>query len=337
MSILRGEDLIIGVGVENPSARGTLVVPQAFISGRSPAGVTVEVTKALLKETRASGIASQGSVVVQRKASGPLEFNLRSETIGYLLKSLLGKCTTTTVLSSVKSHKFEVLPNDPQHPTLSLALSQPGAFQDYAYKTAIVTKLEIKTPVDDLVNATADFIASDEEEHAAYTPSLADTDYYFRPQDVSIKLATNVAGLAAASAINVKEFSLVVNNNGKPQQHIGSATPTDNIAGLKEISGELMIDYENDTYHDIYKDGTYKAMEITLERTDVDFDVSHNHPKIVITLAKVSIEQSAPDRPLDDIVKDKLSFLAHYDADEAEAINIVVQNTVADYDYDVIS
>jgi hypothetical protein len=336
MSLLRGEDLNIGIGIENPSARGTLVDPQAFIPGRTPTGINVEVVKTLIKETKASGVSSQGSVVVQRKASGSLEFNLRSESIGYLLKSLLGKCTTTVVSGSVKSHKFEVLPNNPQFPTVSLALAQAGSFQDYAYKNALVKSLEIKTPVDDLVNATVEFIASDEEEHAAHTVAFNDTDYHFRPQDVSIKIAADKTALAAASAINVKEFSVSQNNNGKAQQHIGSVTPTDNIAGLLEIAGEMVLDYEGKTYHDLFKNGTYQALEITLERTDITYSASY-HPKIVITLAKVSIEQSSPDRPIDDIVKDKLSFVAHYDADESEAINITVQNTVADYDYDVVS
>ena len=234
------------------------------------------------------------------------------------------------------SHLFEVLPNNPQFPTISIALAQAGSFQDYAYKNALVKQLEIKTPVDDLVNATVEFIASDEEEHAAHSVSFADTDYHFRPQDVSIKIAADVASLAAASAINVKEFGATINNNGKGQQHIGSVIPTDNIAGLIEITGDLVLDYQDDTYHDLYKDGTYKAMQITLERSDITYSGSY-HPKIVITLAKVSFEQSSPDRPIDDIVKDKLSFVAHYDADESEAVNITIQNTVADYDYDAVS
>jgi len=332
---LRGEEINIGFGVEE--TRGVAVVPQVFVPGRTPTGMRVDVKKTLLKETKGTGIASQGSVVTQRSASGALEFNVRSESLGYLLKPLMGKCTTTTVLGTVKSHKFEVLQNNPQNPTITAVLAQAGAFQDYVYKGALAKQLEIKTPVDDLVQGTVQLIARDEEEHAAYTPTFNLTDYFFRPQDVSIKLAADVDGLAAATAIGVKEFSFSYNNNGKAQNTLGSVTPTDIIAGVSEIGGEMVLDYEDDTYHDIYKDGTYKAMQITLERADIDLDVAHNHPKIVITLAKVSVETLNADRPIDDIVKDKLSFVAHYDETEAEAINVVIQNTVADYLFDVIS
>ena len=332
MSLLKGEDLNLGVGMEDPASRGTLVTPQGWIPARTPTGINVEVIKALIKETKASGIMSQGSEVVQRKASGSLEFNLRSELIGYILKSLIGKCTTAPVYGSVNSHTFEILANNPQFPSLSLGLSQPGQ-QDYGYNGALVKSLEIRTPVDDLVNATIEFEARDEAEASDYTPAFVDTDYLFRPYDVEIKLAANIAGLSGANAINMKEFSLAIKNNGRAQQNIGTITPTDLIANLLEIDGSMMIDYEGDTYHDYFKDGTYRAMQITLTRSDIDLEGGYN-PSIIIQLAKVSFESSNPDRPIDDIVRDSLNFIAHYSDDDSEAINIVVQNTIEDYDND---
>ena len=122
----------------------------------------------------------------------------------------------------------------------------------------------------------------------------------------------------------------MINNNGRTQQNIGSITPTDIIANLLEITGSLTLDYEGDTYHDIYKDGTYKAVQITLTRSDIDLEGGYS-PEIVIQLAKVSFEASNPDRPIDDIVRDSFNFVAHYSDSDSEAINITVQNTIADY------
>ncbi len=336
MALLRGEDLNVGVGVENPSARGVNVVAQKWVPGRSPTGITVEVIKSLLKETKASGVMSQGSNVMQRRASGPLEFNVRSESIGYWLKSLLGKSTPSVVAGSVNDHLFEVLINNPQFPTLTVLLSQP-LHQDYEFPGALCKSIEFRTPVDDLVNATVEIVAFDQEESGdTETPTFDATDYIFRPYDVEIKLATNLAGLAAASAINVKEFSVAIANNGREQQHIGSVIPTDTIAGLIEIAGNLVLDYEDDTYNDLHVAGTYKAMQIKMTRSDIDIGGGSN-PTITIQLAKVSFEASSPDRPIDDIVRDSLDFTAHYSDDDSEAINIVVRNTVDDYDYDVVT
>jgi len=336
MALIRGEDLNVGVGVENPSTRGINVVAQKWVPGRAPAGVNVEVVKTLIKETKASGIMSQGSEVVQRKAIGGLEFNVKSESIGYFLKSLLGKCTTSVVAGSVNSHLFEILLNSPQFPTLTMLLSQPD-HQDYEYPGALIKSLEIRTPVDDLANGTLEMVAWDEEESGeTQTPTFASTDYIFRNYDVEIKIAANLAGLAAAEALATKEFSLNIANNGKENQPIGSITPTDTLAGLLEIGGNIVLDYEDDTYHDLYMAGTYRAMQITLTRSDIDIGGGSN-PTITIQLARVSFETSNPDRPIDDIVKDGFTILAHYSDTDSEAINITVVNTVEDYDYDVQS
>jgi hypothetical protein len=336
VSILRGEDLNIGIGLEGSGGRGVLVDPQAFVPGRTPTGVMLEVKKALLKETRASGVASQGSEVVAKQVVGNLEFNLKSETIGYLLKSLLGKLTTTTSEGTAKKHLFELAVCDPQFPTLSLALSQCGAFQDYGYNGVLVKSLEIKTPVDDLVNATAEFVGMDEAEQTAVSVAFEDTDYSFRPGDVSIKIADDVAGLSSAVAVDAREFSILINNNARSQFALGSVAPTDSIAGLLDVSGELTLDYENSDYHDIYVAGSYKAVQIIMERADITIGTT-KHPKLTITLPKVSIEKNEQDRPLDDLVKDKLSFVAHYDTDEAQAIKVELINEIAEYEAEAIS
>ena len=45
MAYLRGEDINIGVGMENPSNRGTIVAPQVWIPGRTPTGIVPIIEK----------------------------------------------------------------------------------------------------------------------------------------------------------------------------------------------------------------------------------------------------------------------------------------------------
>lgn len=329
MSYLKGEDINIGIGMEDPAARGVFVTPQNFIPGRTPTGINADIVKALMKETMGSGMASQGAEVVQRKALGDLEFNVRNESIGYILKSLLGKCVSTVKETTAYDHVLTVLTGDAQYPSLSLALSQLG-FQHYAYNGALATKLSIKTPVDDLVNATAEFIALDEAEHADFTPAFQADDYIYRPQDITIKLATNLAGLDAANAINVKEFSIDLSNAGKPQHCLGSVSPSDNLAGILEAVGNMILDYADDTYHDLVKNGTYQAMRIELQRSDITIGAT-SHPTIRIDLSRVSFDSNNPDRPIDDVVKDNLSFTAHGTIDSSEPIEITITNEMVDY------
>lgn len=333
MPYLLGESVNLGVGGESAAARGTGVTPSIWIPARTPSGIRVVQDKTLLRETRASGVMSYASEVVEKRAEGDLEFNLRVNSIGWILQSLFGSSASVAKSApnaSVYDHTFSVLINSPQHPTLTLGLRQPG-IQDYEYPMATVNSLEIRTPVNDLVNATAGFIAKTENEHSAYTVSFSDTvDRYFRNQDVTIKLAANVAALSGASALGVKEFSLSVNNNARPNRNVGSSTPSDILALLMEITGSMTLDYTAKTNHDAFIAGTYQAMSITFTRSDVTIGSSAN-PTLVITLPKVSFEDLTPDRPLDDIATENIGFTAHYDSTAAYAIQAVLSNTLTTY------
>lgn len=332
MPYLLGENVNLGIGGESAAARGVAVAPSIFLPGRTPTGIRPVIEKSLLKETTGSGVMSQGSEIVGKRVEGDLEFNVKAQSIGWILRSLLGSSSSVAKTggnTSVYDHTFSLLTGNPQHPTLTLALSQLGA-QDYAYNGAVATSLELRTPISDLVNATASFIARNETAVSDYTLAFSSNDVAFRMQDVVIKFATNLAGLDAAPALGVKDFSLSINGNARPDMNIGSLTPADVISLLMEIGGSVMLDYKDSTYHDLYIAGTYRAMRIEMTRSDVTIGASAN-PKLVIDLPKVSFEDLEPDRPLDDVVKENISFTAHYDTTSAKAITATLTNLLTTY------
>lgn len=326
---LLGETINIGVGPE--VARGTAVAPVRWIPGRTPTGVRPLTEKVLIRETKYTRFNSQGSEITQLRAEGDLEMNVRNGSIAYLFASLLGDVETAPAdgESEVYVHTIGVLANNPQHPSLTLALAQ-GAHQHYRYPLAVVTQVEIRTPVDDLVNATASFVAQKEDEPGApYTPSFESDDHIFRGHDVTVKIADDVAGLGAAQAMKLKEFSVSISNNGRPNQNIGSVNPDDVFALVFEVAGSMRIDREGETYHDIYVANTSKAMQIEMVRDDITLG-SGESPRITITLPKVTFENLTPDRPIDDIASDSIEFMAHYDDDEAYGIEVEVVNEIED-------
>lgn len=330
MSFLLGENVNIGVGFQDD--REVAVAPQAWLPARTPTGVGPALEKTLVKETRGNRMSSEGSVITQARAEGDLEFNIRNGSIGYILKSLLGG-----VVSAVKGgetvvyeHDFTIDVDSPQHPALTIALSQLSQ-QCYEYLNALVTSLEISTPVDDLATGNASMLAKSEAEHAAYTPAFADNDYYFRNHDITFKIADDVAGLATADELKVKEFSLSINNNGRVNQNISDYNPDEVLGLLFEITGSMSLDYTGKDYHDIFTSGAYKAMEIKMVRSDITIGTSSN-PEITITLPKVSFENYSADRPIDDIVMENFDFTCHYDDDAANGISINVVNEVEDYE-----
>jgi len=261
------------------------------------------------------------------------------QSIGYILKSLLG-----SVASEVKSgetivyeHTFNVLAENPEHPSLTIAASQPGG-TDYKYALAIASMLSLEISPDDLVRATASFIAASEAAKTGgeYVPAFSADDVFFRHQDITLKLAANVAGLGAATPIKVKSFKLDIPNGARVDQNVSELNPGNVLATAFEIKGSFELDYQNEDLHDAFVDGDYQALQISIARADLTIGDTSN-PSLVITLPRISIEGWTPNRPIDDIVREQIEFTAHYDASEAKAITAVLTNKVADYDAEVES
>lgn len=329
MSVLMGENVTLGVGLE--STRGTAVAPAYWIPARSPSGIRPIVEKAIIREARGTGVTSQASEIVRQRAEGDVQFNVRTTGIGYLLKSLFGSVGTVSSLGSY-THTFNIDALSAQHPSLTLGLAQPGQ-QDYRYPLGVVSQLEINTPIDDLVNATAAFIASKEEAVADYTPTFVDTnDVYFRNHDITFKIAANVAGLGAATPICIKESSLTIAMNTRPNNCVGASVPVDILSLLAEITGNFTIDYDGTTHRDNYVDGNFRALQIEMVRDDLAvLGTSTNYHTLRFVFPKVSFEEYTPERPIDDIVTEALSYTAHYDSVAGYAARAILINATASY------
>jgi hypothetical protein len=328
--MIRGEDILFGVGAE--TTKGTAVAPSIWIPGRSAVSAGSRVNKVPVKETRATKMPSIGSEIVQKSGGGALDFNARVISLGYILKSLLGSVSSGAVASQAGAydHVFTLLANEPEHPTLTGALSQPGAAQDYEFVRMLVTALTLNWPIDDLLNGSFEFVAESEAAHAAYTPSFGTADHYFRPQDTTVKLAANLAGLAGATAMKVREASLDISNSGRMLQHLGDVEGDAAIVGDLEVTGDFSVDYADATLHDVFTANTYKALSIKSERTDVTIGVS-TFPSITIELPRITFESYDADRPIDDIVSEGIGFAAHYSISDSLGIRITLRNTQANY------
>lgn len=332
--ILRGEDVVIGVGGEG--TRGTGVMPQAFIPGRTPSGIAPVLEKTAIRETRGTKVASHASEITQKRAEGDLEFNLRVESIGYILKSLFGQVASVAKAApntSVYDHTFSILPNDPEHPSITVGLSQGGTLPDYEYSLALVSALTLEMTPDDLIKATISMLASKETEKAGgyYTPAFASTDLYFRHQDITVKIAANVAGLGAATAMKLKNMKIEIPNGARVDQNISELNPGNVLATTFEPKGSFELDYQNEDLHDVFVGGTYKAMQISISRADSTIG-SSAHPGLVITFPKISFEKWQPNRPIDDVVREAIDFVAHYDETTSKAVDAVLTNLIPDYD-----
>jgi hypothetical protein len=322
MTFVFGEKVNIGLG-------GSASNPAIWVPGRTPTGFKPVIGKTMIRETRGGRAASQASEIVRKHAEGPLEFNVRSNSMHYILRSLLGSAAGSLKggESAVYDYEYRVT-DSPIHRYNPLALAS-GAFKSYHYPKGFVKSLELRTPVSDVVNATVQMQATTEEEReSAYSPAFTDDDFLFRNHEVTIKLAADVDGLAAAPELKVKEFSNTINNNGRGNQTIGNLTDDDILGMIFDVSGNMVLDCEGETIRDIYTGGVYRALQITLERNTTIGEASK--PKYVFTYPRISIENWTPDRPMDDIIKDNIEFIAHWDEDEGGQIFVDGVNEIAE-------
>lgn len=327
-TITRGESIALGVAVE--ATRGTFAEPQDFIRLREPAGLQNITEKVDIKEATGSGIDTQGQEIIKSKVEGPLSFNLRFRTVGYLLKSLLGSTTPSTEAgeTAVYRHTFTLDPTVLQ-PALSFALAK-GDLDHKAVNGAVVSTLSLNFPLEDVINGEATVMGRSEADHADFTPAFPEDDYLAPRHFMTIKVAANVAGLGAAPAIPITGASIALDRQTREKMVVSSLSPADFIARLLNITGSFTWEKSADTYRDLAVDNTPQALQISIVNTAQEIGVNSN-PAMTITLPKVTFSHNE-NRTLDDVVTEQIDFKGHFDETEAKAITISLVNEKEDYD-----
>lgn len=328
MTLVRGESIAMGVGVEG--TRGTFAAAQDYMRTREPVTAQTVVDKVDIRETKVTGLNTQGQEVVREAVEGEAQFNMRYRTIGYILKSLLGGVSSATEAgeSAVYRHTFTLDPAVLQ-PTLSLSLARG----DHPHKQvlgAIISSLSLNFPVDDVVNGTASIMGREEVDTSDFTPAFASDDYLAPHQMVTVKVASDVSGLSGASALVLTSSEVEINRESSEKRSISSVHPVDHKAGLLQVTGTLDFEKEDDTYRDLAISNASRALQFSVINTAKTIGSAAN-PEVTITLPNVTFTTSE-ERPIDNVVTEQLSFTAHYDDSEASGITVSLVNEKENYD-----
>lgn len=327
MTLVRGEEYAIGVGVE--STRGTAVAPQDWVRSREPGTIEEVVEKVDIKETGGTGVATRGQVVTMRKVEGDLPLNLRFRTIGYFLKSLLGGVASATEAGETVVYRHTItLDRNVLQPTLTLAAAR-GDFDHKNIAGAVVTKLNLSFPVDDMINGTVTVKARSEVTTTDFTPTWGDTDHLAPHQMVTLKIAETVAGLNAASGTCVTNLTIDIDRATREKLCIASASPVDFIAQLLAVTGSFTHEKTDDTFKNLASTNAVRAVQISVVNTAQTIGVAAN-PTLTFTLPNCTFNTKET-RSLEDVVGEEVTFMAHYDEAEAKAITVSLVNQKANY------
>lgn len=316
MSKFIGRRVELGIGRE--TTRGTAVSPAMWMP-KVELSVQDKVDEA--RDEASVGVLadSLGKEVTEKYAGGTLRGNVRDQIFGYLLYSLLGSLSTTG--SGTYTHAFSVANNN-QHPSLSLDIKDPDNYQKFVL--AMIETLSIEAELGSFVMFESEFIAKKGQNWTSSTPSYTDENQ-FTKTNVKVKIASDIASLSGASVLSLKRVALNFAKNTIRDSGLGTVQPEDILNRQLSVDGELVLNFEDNTFRDYMLNGSYKAMEIKLDNGATS--------SLTIQMPRVDFSGWEKDMSNDEIVTQTINFKASYDIDNSLDIisTCSLVNTKASY------
>lgn len=308
------------LGIAKEATKGVPVVPAYWLPY-----VTMSFfdrTETVAEEQGMGNIADQDSIyVTMTMGEGDVESELYDQAIPYILMSLLGAAPVTSG-GNPYTHTF-TLSNVNVVQTLSLYWTDPD--RDYMFPQVVVESLKCTVAPAGKVEWTIHFKSKTARNWTHQTPNFTTLGSKFLHQHLVFKLASNLAGIAAATNISLKNLEYTIDRKTIFDQVMGTSEPEDILSQPISVEGSLELNLEDDTYRNYMLAGTYKSMEIKLlNGANSSFDLQ---------FPRVSFTQWEPDFALNEIAKQKINFKANYDSANAQAIitTATVINTKTSY------
>lgn len=165
---------------------------------------------------------------------------------------------------------------------------------------------------------------------AANTPSFT-AENRFRPQDVVIKIAPTVAGLAGATALRVKDLTFSLDNSLITEPSLGTTDPA-YYPGTIKTSLSMGRLYLDTTIKDLVFGTTQQALSIAFTRSDTLIGTgSPTNPSIVLTFQPGFFSEWSRDGGLDALKQEKFSYTPIFSTTTASEFGLVMTNTEAGY------
>lgn len=326
----KGIGRLFQVGIAKETSRGTPQSSATFWIPFSELGIEEKDNK--IFEEQAYGVIedSIGSAIAKQWAEGSIKAPIGDKHFGLMLLAALGSVSTSTHSgeSNVYDHAFSVQ-QGAQHQALTLFLDDPLAGQDYKHALGVVDSLEISYEPGAYISYSANLRAK-KGATATLTPSTT-VENKFTHKHFTFKIASDLSGLGAGSVIALKSLTLTITKNLEDDDVLGSITPNDFLNKQFTIEGKLEALWQNESdFKTNTLAGTMKAMRLDLVNTDTTIGSAAN-PTVRIDLAKVTFTEITRPVQINEMVKQSVSFKAHYSTSDTKMIAALITNQVSSY------
>ena len=322
------------VGIARETTRGTAISAATFWIPFSELQIDEKWENAIDEQSQGVIEGSVGETRVKEWAEGTIKAPISDKHFPLILYSILGSLSSASNADgsgNVYDHTITV-GQTAQHQSLTLFLNDPaasGGAQDYKHALGVVSSLEITYQQGQFVSYSA-AVKAKKGVQASLTPAQS-TENRFLSQHVVFKVASNLSGLGAASALNIRSLSLKIDQGIEDDMVLGSKAPNDYLNKQFTIEGQLEARWDDEaTFKSTALAGTAKAFRIDLQNTDVTIG-SSAHPGLTIDLAKVVFTAITRPQKLGDIVVQTLQFRAHYSISDSKMVTILATNLQASY------
>ena len=316
------------VGIAKESSRGTPIAAAYWLTYNT---LTIDDEIRVAKNEGVLGVIEKGigQDITTFESKGSVDGNITDLAFGLLLKSIMGTDTVGAVETGVKDHVFTVL-QSAQHPSLTISAYEPNSnsgTSGYAYPLSVIDELEMTFEIGKYSTYKATFMGNKGANLAADTVTYV-AENLFRPQDGVFKLATNLAGLGAASAISITKAVVTLKQNSEADIVIGNQNPVDRLNKEFEVTGSLELKYADRTMIDTYLTADLaQAASFAFINSSVTIGAA-SHPSLTTRLAKVKFESVARKTDPKGIVTQTVKFVGFYSLSDSEMLDITLRNTV---------
>jgi hypothetical protein len=322
MTKVIGRRFSVGIGKE--TTRGTSVAA-AFWIPKTEVSVDDRINYAV--EDSSIGVIEDSidQDITQKYSEVSIGGMVYEKSFGLLLLATFGTETSSTLVETgVYDHLFNVAATS-QHTSLTIACADPNGGTGLRYTLGMVDQLELNFEVGAYLTYKVDMRAN-ANVATANTASFT-AENLFRPQDGTVKFATNLAGLNAASAIAIKKGSLTIKKNLEDDFIVGNVVAADRLNKEFSVEGTLELTYDDRAMVDTYMLADLaQAIRIDFENTSTLIGATKG-PKLVFDMGKAKVQEVS--RKIDNagIIMQTIKFKAFYSIADSMMIKATLRNT----------
>ncbi len=310
----------IGFGKE--STPGTAVAPTAW---SRQLALTLDQKTTNSQNTTALGRVEgmDNSAVVEQWSEGSLNGIITDTSIGLLLLNIFG--TDTAALhsgeSTVYDNTFSVLQTG--YPaSLTFARTNPVVSRRYALGYQSDFEIDVKQA--DWAQFTSTIVA---RAAASSTETVAynSTEGRFTSKHTNVYIASNVAGLGSATALQIKSLKLKISRKQDRFTPLGAIDPATFDPEDFNVSGTLVLRYTDTTIEALGIANTAQAMKIALINTDTTIGTAAN-PSLVLTMPQIRFDPITLDNNLTQTISQTVNFDAEFNSTAGYMLQAVLTN-----------